>query len=664
MVTLALMEFVGIDIGNYKTVIASSKENGKVYGDEQGKRSIRTVMELSTPVRRFGNGVTNDVEQSLDLRSRSFRDALEDKKGWGNLAMFMKYIDRVVKKNTPTHPPICMAVPAYFKERERRILVDIANTMDFKLEGLITDISAIAMFACVRRENMPSEFLLFDFGFSKTTAGLFSFEKNVLKPLYMKTVRVGSMQFDEKLIDIIVEKHSLEKSRLVREKIKRNLDKIKTTLNSTKCCNIQLFITENPLEVIITQEEYRNAVKSYLSDLDSFVSSVIKETEFNGLVEVVGGNSISFLIKEMLRDKVEYQVTLDVSDSTAIGAALGMACMSLRTRYSLHDIVGREISIRIQGEDVSPTVIFKSTELVEGNPKIVTYNRKESFVLEILEDGEVISTLNVVKGETKETKAIHVSFSIGKFGTVCVNSVECEESVDYEYKPFRISDIDLDDIKALEMKYRDGELGLERIGTMRNELETMAVGLGDALYNKFGKITNDEELNTVREVAMDLFDMPQSETVGQEEEVRNTILSKLEFISKKLSDYRDAAVEDLKKHKDMINEFRKEYGSVFTPSFYKLQGLLYKVDEYLKDFDLNLFNVKLFDESFIMEIKGDIQKYLEKAKLEIEEKRKEEERKSKKENAQEGTSSKPESKEESEAKEDNDEESDVASIDE
>ncbi|KAG5859092.1 Hsp70 protein [Encephalitozoon hellem] len=657
------MEFIGIDIGNYKTVIASSKDNGKVYGDEQGKRSIKTIMELSTPIRRFGNGVTNDTESTLEVRSRSFRDFLSDKKGWGDLAMFMKYLDRVVKKNTPTHPPICMTVPVYFKEKERRILMDIASAVDFKLEGLIADVSAMGMFGCVRRESMPNEFLLLDFGFSKTTAGLFSFEKNVFKPLYVKAVKVGSMQFDEKLIDIIVEKHSLERNKLVRERIKRNLDKIKTTLNSTRNCSIQLFITENPLEVSVSQDEYRKAVEAYLNELNEFVDSVIEETKFSGVTEVIGGNSISFLIKEMLNGKFECQATLDVSESAAIGAALGLACRSLRARYLLHDIVGREVSIRIQGEDVSPTVIFSPTELVEGNPKIVTYNRKGSFTIEILEDGEVVSTLEVEKPETDEAKAIHVSFSIGKFGTICVNSVECEETIDYRYKPFKMSEIDIDDIKALEAKYRNEELGLERIGGMRNELETMAVGLGDVLYNKFNKIITEEELNSVKEIAMDLFDMPQSETVGQEEEVRNGILSKLEFVSKKLVDYKDSIIEDLEKHRDTINEFRKEHSKVFTPSIYKLQGLLYKLDEFIKSFDLNLFNVESFDENFITEVRRDIQKYLEKAKTEVEEKRKEAEEKEKKERDSKEKASE-DVKDAPSDKEDDNEESDVASIDE
>lgn len=508
------------------------------------------------------------------------------------------------------------------------MLSDIAHSLDLKLEGFFHDISAMGMFACVRRENSPGEFLLFDFGFSKSTAGLFSFEKNVFKPLYMKVVKVGSVRFDEKLIGMIVEKYSLSDGALIREKIRRGLDKIKTTLNSAEYCSVQLFLTENPLDVTITQEEYRRAVEEELNDLSCFIGDVMKETEFNGVIEVIGGNSSSFLVKELLNG-IEYQVTLDISDSSAIGSALGMACNSLKTKYTLHDIVGREISVKIQGEDVKPTVVFKNTELIVGNPKVITYNRKESFTLEIIEDGEVISTLFITKNESDEPEAIHISLSINKLGVVCVSNVECKSGAEYKYLPFGINELDVEEIRSLESRYRDEELGLERIGGMRNELETMAVGLGDVLYGKLSSVVSDEELSHVREIAMDLFDIPASETLEQEEKVRNDILSRLEFISKKLDEYRTSTVSDVERCKEMINEFKKANPKMFTPSFYKLQGILYRIDEYLKGLDLNLFNVGTFDDGFSRGIKEDTKRYLGKAEQEVKVKKEIEEQKKK-----------------------------------
>lgn len=625
------MEFVGVDIGNFKTVVASSRENGKIYEDEQGKRAVKTVMELSVPVRKFGNSVTSDVEQMLALRHRAFRDSLDGSKNWENMAMFMRYLSGIVKKNTPTHPTVCMTIPMYFKEKERRVLSDLGHAMGLKLERIMTDVTAIGVFACLRREKIPSEFMIFDFGFSKSTAGLFSFENNVFRPVYGNVVKVGAMQFDEKLIDIVINKHSLDNTSLMREKVRRSLDKIKTTLNSTEQCSLQLFLTDSPLNVVVSQEEYRSAVQRELEELRSFVDAVMAETKFEGLVEVIGGNSSSFLIKDLLKDRVNYQVTLNISESSAIGAALGMACGSMRTKYVIHDFVGRDIFVKIQGEDVKPTAIFRSMDAAEGNPKAITYNRKSGFGLEIIEDGEVVAVLSVKKTETDDPEPVHISLCIGRLGTVDVMGVECKSIVEYEYKHFRVEELEIENIKALEARYRKEEDGVERIGSMRNELETMAVGLGDALYSRFGDVVTEDEMNRVKEIAMDLFDIPSSETLCQEEKVKESVLEKLAFVSDRLEEQRKKVVEELEMYRGTINMFKTENPKMFTPSFYKLQGLLYKIDDHLKTFDLSIFNAGQFDGGFLGGVREDVQKHLKKAEQEVEEKRQAEAKKAEQE---------------------------------
>lgn len=619
------MEFVGIDIGNYKTVIGSSKENGRIYEDEQGKKAIRTVMEVSRPVRKFGNGVTSDVEQMVAVRHRGFRDVLDSHGGLERMTMFVGYLGRVVSQNTPTHPSICMTVPGYFKEKERRMLIGVGNAARVKLEGFVSDICGIGVFACLRRENVPSSFLVFDFGFSKSTAGMFSFEKNTLRPVYVKTEMVGAREFDEKLIDIVVGKYSLECDVVVREKIRRNLDKIKTTLNSTEHCSMQLFLTENPVHITVTQGEYREAVVEYVESLRRFVSCVMEETEFSGVVEVTGGNSSSFLVKEVLEERVKYQATLNGSDSCAIGAALGMACGSLRTKYKMQDMVCREMSVRISGESVDesvkPTVIFKAIDVVGGAAKVVTYNRRSGFSVEVLEDGEVIGTIVITKEESTEAEAVHISLCISRFGTVEVTGVECKSTVEYRYETFGISELEMEELRAAEERYREEEMGLERIGEMRNELETMAVNLGDALYCKFGKIVTECEINTVKEIAMDVFDMGPSSTLKEEEEVRRCVLSRLGFVSEKLSKYCQDVTRELGEYKERIETFKKENPKMFTPSFYKLQGLLYRIDEYVKGLQLDVFNVGGFDGDKVSEIGRDVSKYMKKAVEEVEEKR-------------------------------------------
>jgi heat shock 70kDa protein 4 len=657
------MEFIGIDIGNYKTVVASSRENGRILEDEQSKRAITTVLELSMPVRRFGNGVTGDSENLMDIRFRSFRDKMETEKDCQVLAMYLKYLGRVVEKNTPTGPSIYLTVPSYYKEKERRTLVDLARSVDLKLTGLVTDISAMGMFACVRRENIPSKFMIFDFGHSKTTAALFSFESNVLRPEYIRDMRVGAMCFDQKLTDIVASKCSLQRTKLVEERIVRALDKIKATLNSTEHCSLSLILTDSPMSVAFSREEYRNAVAGDLRELEKFVDNVLADTKFEGLIEVMGGNSSSFLIKEMLEGRIGYKVTLDLTDSCAIGAALGNACSSLRTKFTLHDIVGREISVKMGGECVRPTVIYRTTDVTMGDAKIITYKRKGKFELEIFEDEEQIATLAVNKAESEEPEPVQISVVVSKFGVLDVLSVECRGPVDYVYNRHGLSDEVREGVRETEKKYRDAELELEIIGAMRNKLESMVMGLSDALSSKLPTLLDEEEMSRISEVVADIFDIPPSSSIKEEEDVRESVLESLGFVSSKLAECQRSLVKDLVAHRTMIEDLKRENPKIFTPAFYKLQGLMYKVDDYVKGLSLGLFSLSEFDPSYAESLRRDIASYMAKADEEVaerrEELRKEEQKKERKEPAEEA-----EERINSDQHAGDDESSDVASIDE
>jgi heat shock 70kDa protein 4 len=616
------MEFVGIDIGNYKTVIASSRENGRIMEDEQSKRTIGTVLELSTPVRRFGNGVTSDTESLMDVRFRGFRDQMDCRRDCEVLAMFLKYLGRVVEKNTPTDPSIYLAVPSYFKERERRILMDLARSVDLKLTGIVTDVSAMGMFACVRRENMPGKFMIFDFGHSKSTAALFTFEGNAFKPEYIREVRLGAINFDQKLIDIVASKCSLRRTKVIEERIIRTLDKIKSALNSTEHCSLHLILTDSPVNLAFSREEYRGAVVEDLEELERFVDRVIEETKFDGMVEVMGGNSSSFLIKEMLKGKINYKATLDLSDSCAIGAALGNACSSLRTRFTLHDMVGREVAVKMGGESVRPTVIYKATDVTAGDAKVVTYKRKGKFELEFFEDGEQIATLVVNKVESEEPEPVQISVAVNKCGVVDVLGVDCKGPVEHIYKKPGLSDEDKEGIRETEKRYRDAELELEIIGCMRNRLETMVVGLSDALLSKFPGVFNEEEMSRISELTADIFDIPPCSAIKEEEDARESIITSLKFVSDKLSEHQENLVRDLVGCRTMIEDLKSENPKVFTPAFYKLQGLMYKIDGYVKDLSLNLFSLSEFDPSHADSLKNDVTLYIARANEEVAQKKK------------------------------------------
>jgi molecular chaperone DnaK (HSP70) len=642
------MEFIGIDFGSYKTTIASSKDNGKILGDEQGKRSIPTVIELTTPIRKFGNSITGEHEQSISLRHRSFRDNVSDKEVAKVYMMFVKYLDRLIKQNTKGSPSICFSVPSYFRYSDRKFLYDISKCCDMKVERFFNDISAIGMFACLRREKIPARFVIFDFGHSKTEVGFFSYENYVFTPLYISSCRVGAKDFDEKLINIILKKYKLGDTKIVRENILRHLEKLKTVLNASPVASIQIYVNESPINVQITQEEYLVACTGEVEKISKFVDESIKNIDYKGMTEITGGNSSSFLIKNIVDTKLEYQVTLDLTESCAIGTSLGLACSVVSNKYKMNDILGRNISIRLGGNDQKSSVVFKGTDVL-GLKKTVTYNRRNAFSLELLEDNDVIGNLKINKEETEDPESVKIIIGINKFGLIEIKSVTAgEKDLEFEYSTLEMPSEDKEDLVNTENKYRILETNIEKIGHMRNELETMAMSLLDAMPGNLKELFNFGDEDKVREVAMNLFDIQPSVEIEQEYKVREDIIKQLSFVSEKLEEVEKSIKTEIPSLISQLSELKERYPKKYTPMCYKLQGMSYKLEEFGKKFRLDLFNASEFDRTPFDNLKEETKTLLEKAEAELVQLKKEEEEEKNKQEKAENKQEKAENREEKE----------------
>ncbi|WUR04836.1 heat shock protein SSE1-like protein [Vairimorpha necatrix] len=609
------MEFIGIDFGSYKTTISSSKENGKIIGDEQGKRSIPTLLELTTPIRKFGNNITGEHEQTINLRFRNFRDDLTNENCQVYL-MFLKYLDRIIKNNTKGAPSICISIPSYFKYSDKKFLLEISKLCNMKVERFYNDISAIGMFACLRREKIQEKFMIMDFGHTKTEIGIFNYINFKLTPTYLNNLKIGAKNFDEKLINLIIKKYKLEDKKIIREIIIRHLEKLKTILNSSETANTQIYFNETPVNIQITQEEYLVACKEDMEKIEKFLEIIKNETKFEGITEITGGNSSSFLIKKILEKKIEYQSTLDLTESCAIGTALGMACSILSNKFKLNDVIGRNINIKIEGNE-KKTEIFKKTDLIETS-KTLTYNRKNSFILEFTEDEEFIGKLIINKEDTEEAEPVKILLQINKLGLLEIKSCKIDEkNLEFKFETFEMSQEKKDELIKLEEKLRLLETNIEKIGHMRNELETMAMSLLDCMSGNLKDLFNNEDEEKVRNIAMDLFDIPSCNALEEEEEVRNNTIKQLSFVTEKFEKLEKNIREEIENMKNTINEYKERFSKKSNPSYFKLQGMFYKLEEIDKKMRLDLFNASSFDRTVFEKIKDDLKGCLVKAEEEI-----------------------------------------------
>ncbi|EEQ81509.1 hypothetical protein NCER_102035 [Vairimorpha ceranae BRL01] len=618
------MEFLGIDFGSYKTTLASSKDNGKILGDEQGKRAIPTLLELTSPIRKFGNSITGEHEGSINLRYRNFRDDLSKSENCQAYMMFMKYLDRIIKNNTRGAPSICVSIPSYCTYTDRKFLADIMKCCNMKLERFFNDITAIAMFACLRREKIPEKFMILDFGHAKTEAGIFTYKDFVLTPLYINNIKVGAQNFDNELINLIMRKYSIPDKIICKENILRHLEKLKTVLNSAEVANIQIYINETPINIQVTQEEYIVACKESTNKLTNFINDVIKESDTKLVTEITGGNSSSFLVKNILSDKLDIQSTLDLTESCAIGTALGLACSVVSNKFKMNDIIGRSISIKLENAEKS-TEILKKTDLI-GTSKCVTYKQKDAFNLEIFEDVLKIGDLQINKESSDKVEAVKITIEVNKLGFIDVKSVKVDDKdIDYKYTTFEMSSDQKEELINTEERYRLLETNIEKIGHMRNELETMAMNLLNAITGNLQELFNEEDEEIVKKVAMDLFDIPSVSEIEEEVKVRDDVIKQLDFVSKKLEGLESSIKEEIVNMKTSINECKDKFAKKSTPSYFKLQGIYYKLEAFDKNLRLDLFTASNFDKSPFDALKNDFDAAIVRAEEELKKMKQEEE---------------------------------------
>lgn len=626
------MEFVGIDIGTYKTTIASSKENGKIFVDEQGKRSIKSILELTTPIRKFGNNITGEHEQSIDLRHRPFTNNIN--KNIANMTaddvkidfMFYNYLNRVIKQNTSGNPSICITIPCHYANKERRLSYQIAKLANLKVEKIFNQISSIGMFAFLRRQLSDSSFVVIDFGHSKVECGYFEIQNFNFKPMNIASLNIGAQDFDEKLINIICKKHKIEEIKLNREIIFRHLEKLKSVLNNSKTATIPIYINDSSVTIQITQEEFFIACSNEIAKIKTFLTDFLKDINYNGKdnIEFTGGNSSVKFINNILEGAFNIQSTLDLTESGAIGSSLGLACTIINNKYKINDIIGRDIFVRIckeDGEANNKSLVFKKCDFTD-NIKFITYNKKSSFNVEFLENENSIGVLKIEKEETENPQPIKIGVKINKFGFLEIISVKNnDEDVNFIFEEEIISEEFLNELNETENKYRTLENNVEKIGMLRNELETMTMELVDSLESTLKGLVTEDEADKVKDIAMNLFDIEPSAELEQEENLKKEIHNQLEFVSKKIDELQQQENSKLIDLKNIVTKFFDENPKEYTPSFYKLQGLMYKIENYLKTFKIDLYNIKDFNNKIVKEFESDVKNYVEKADLEIKEKK-------------------------------------------
>jgi heat shock 70kDa protein 4 len=305
---------------------------------------------------------------------------------------------------------ICMSVPAWFTDVQRRALIDAADIAGLKLLRLINDTTAAALGWGITKldlpapEEQPRRVCFIDIGHSSYTASVIEFKKGELAVKATAWDRnFGGRDFDKALVDhlakefkgkykVDINTHGRAMARTIAaaEKTKKIL-----SANQQAPVNIESLMNDVDASAMITRQEFEALVEPLLARTHIPLEQVLAQAKLTkddiDIVEVIGGGSRVPALKDRIQQFFgkPLSFTMNADEAVARGSAFSCAILSpvFRVRdFAVQDIVGYPIEFAwekapdIPDEDTSLTVFNKGGVL--PSTKILTFYRKQPFDLE------------------------------------------------------------------------------------------------------------------------------------------------------------------------------------------------------------------------------------------------------------------------------------------
>lgn len=305
---------------------------------------------------------------------------------------------------------LCLSVPAWFTDSQRRALLDAAEIAGLKVLRLMNDTTAAALGWGITKldlpapEEKPRRVCFIDIGHSNFTCSIVEFKKGELAVKATAWDRnFGGRDFDKALVDhlakefkgkykVDINTHGRAMARTIAaaEKTKKIL-----SANQQAPVNIESLMNDVDASAMVTRQEFEAMVEPLLARVHVPLEQALAQAKLTkddiDVIEIVGGGSRVPVLKERIQAFFEKPLsyTMNADEAVARGCAFSCAILSpaFRVRdFTVQDIIsypiefGWEKAPDIPDEDTSLTVFNKGGVL--PSTKILTFYRKQPFDLE------------------------------------------------------------------------------------------------------------------------------------------------------------------------------------------------------------------------------------------------------------------------------------------
>ena len=305
---------------------------------------------------------------------------------------------------------LCISVPAWFTDIQRRALLDAAEIAGLKVLRLINDNTAAALGWGITKldlpapEEKPRRVCIVDIGHSSYTASIVEFKKGELAVKSTAWDRnFGGRDFDKALVehlakefkgkykaDIYTHPRAMARTIAAAEKTKKIL-----SANQQAPVNIESLMNDIDVSAMITRQEFEALIEPLLVKTVAPLEQALAQAKITkddiDVIEIVGGGSRLPALKERIHQFFGkgLSYTMNADEAVARGCAFSCAILSpvFRVRdFAVQDIVSYPIEFAwekapdIPDEDTSLIVFNKANVL--PSTKILTFYRKQPFDLE------------------------------------------------------------------------------------------------------------------------------------------------------------------------------------------------------------------------------------------------------------------------------------------
>lgn len=443
------MSVVGVDFGTLKTVTAVARNRGvDVITNEVSNRATPSMVGFGPKCRYLGEAaktqeitnLKNTVSCLKRLAGRSFNDPdikieqqfvtapLVDINGqvgaevnylgktekFSSTQLVAMYLSKI--KQTAANElrlpvsELCMSVPAWFSDTQRRALLDAAEIAGLKVLRLINDTTAAALGWGITKldlpapEEKPRRVCFVDIGHSSYTCSVVEFKKGELAVKSTAWDRnFGGRDFDKALVDHLAKEfkekfkvdiytHGRAMARTIAaaEKTKKIL-----SANQQAPVNIESLMNDVDVSAMITRQDFEAMIEPILARTHVPLEQALAQAKLTkgdiDVIEIVGGGSRLPALKERIQAFFgrTLSYTMNADEAIARGCAFSCAILSpvFRVRdFSVQDVISYAIEFAwekaadIPDEDTSLTVFNKGNVL--PSTKILTFYRKQPFDLE------------------------------------------------------------------------------------------------------------------------------------------------------------------------------------------------------------------------------------------------------------------------------------------